>query len=152
MTIAVQVETQIGRTAADVFAELTAVERFPEWLIASGIVRVDRLDEGPLAVGARLRIGQSVGGRSTVLDGTVTILEPDAAFGLRGRDADGVTVELDAQLSSDDAVTTRMRWAVRMTLPLRYRMFESMVAPQARRAATLDLEAFKRRMESVAGR
>ena len=35
-------------------------------------------------------------------------------------------------------------------LPLRYRMFESMVAPQARRAAGLDLEAFKRRLESVA--
>ena len=76
MTIAVEVETQIGRVPADVFAELTAVERFPEWLIASGIVRVERLDPGPLAVGTRLRIGQAVGGRSTVLDGAVTALDP----------------------------------------------------------------------------
>ncbi len=151
MTISVQVETTIGRPPADVFAELTAVERFPEWLIASGITRVERLDEGPLAPGARLQIGQSVGGRSTVLEGAVTVVEPDAAFGLRGRDPDGVTIELDAQLSAADDLTTRLRWSVRMTLPLRYRMFESMVAPQAKRAATLDLEAFKRRMESVAG-
>ena len=151
MTIAVQVETQIGRSPADVFAELTAVERFPEWLIASGIVRVERLDDGPLAVGTRLRIGQSVGGRSTVLDGAITVVEPGSAFGLRGRDPDGVTIELDAQLSSEDGLTTRMRWSLRMGLPLRYRMFESMVAPQAKRAATLDLEAFKRRLESVAG-
>jgi uncharacterized protein YndB with AHSA1/START domain len=151
MTIAVQVETRIGRSPAEVFTELTAVERFPEWLIASGIVRVERLDEGPLAAGTRLRIGQSVGGRSTVLDGTVTVVEPGSAFGLRGRDPDGVTIELDAQLSSDDGLTTRMRWSLRMGLPLRYRMFESMVAPQAKRAATLDLEAFKRRLESVAG-
>ena len=151
MTIAVQLETSIGRSPATVFAELIAVERFPEWLIASGIVRVERLDEGPLTVGARLRIGQSVAGRSTTLDGSVTVLEPDAAFGLRGRDPDGVTIELDAQLSSDDALTTRLRWSLRMGLPLRYRMFESMVAPQAKRAATLDLEAFKRRLESVAG-
>lgn len=152
MTISIQVETQIGRSPGDVFAELTTIERFPEWLIASGITRVERLDEGPLAEGARLRIGQAIGGRSTVLDGAVTVLEPGTAFGLRGRDPDGVTIELDAQLSSDDALTTRLRWSVRMGLPLRYRMFESMVAPQAKRAATLDLEAFKRRLESVAGR
>ena len=152
MTISVQLETAIGRLPGDVFTELTAVERFPEWLVASGIVRVERLDEGPLAEGSRLRIGQAIGGRSTVLDGAVTVLDPGSAFGLRGRDPDGVTIELDAQLSSDDARTTRLRWSVRMGLPLRYRMFESMVAPQAKRAATLDLEAFKRRLESVAGR
>ncbi len=152
MTISIEVETRIVQSPADVFAELTAVERFPEWLIASGIVRVERLDEGPLAVGARLRISQSVGGRSTALDGAITVLEPGSAFGLRGRDPDGVTLELDAQLSSDDALGTRMRWSLRMGLPLRYRMFESMVTAQAKRAATLDLEAFKRRLESVAGR
>lgn len=152
MTVAVQVETTIGRPPADVYAELTAVERFPEWLVASGIRRVERLDGGPLAVGSRLRIAQSVGGRATTLDGQVTDLEAGAAFGLRGRDPDGVTIELDARLSSDDGLTTRLRWSVRMGLPLRYRMFESMVAPQARRAASLDLEAFRRRLEMVADR
>jgi hypothetical protein len=53
-------------------------------------------------------------------------------------------------LAPDD-LSTRLRWSVRIGLPLRYRMFESMVTPQARRAATLDLEALKRRLESVAG-
>ena len=151
MTVAVQVETRIGRPPADVFAELSAVERFPEWLVASGIKGVERLDDGPLATGSRLRISQSVAGRSTSLDGAVTVFDPGSAFGVRGRDLDGVTIELDAQLSSDDGMSTRLRWSLRMGLPLRYRMFESMVAPQAKRAATLDLEAFKRRLESVAG-
>lgn len=150
MTIAVQIETQIGRSPADVFAALSSVERYPDWLIASGIARVERLDVGVLAVGSRLRISQSVAGRSTVLDGAVTVLEPGSAFGIRGRDSEGVTIELDAQLASDDGLTTRLRWSVRMGLPLRYRMFESMVAPQAKRAAALDLEALKRRLESVA--
>jgi hypothetical protein len=152
VTVAVEVETQIGRSPPAVFAELSAVERFPEWLIASGIVRVERVDQGPLAVGSRLRIRQSVAGRSTSLDGAVTVLELDSAFGLQGRDPDGVTIELDAQLSSDDGLTTRLRWSLRMGLPLRFRMFESMVAPQAKRAATLDLLALKRRLEAVAGR
>jgi hypothetical protein len=150
MTIAVEIETRIGRPVPDVFAALTDVERYPEWLIASGIVRVERLDPGPLAAGSRLRIDQTVAGRSTTLDGLVTVLAPGAAFGLRGRDKDGVSVEIDAVIATDD-LATRLRWSVRIGLPLRYRMFESMVAPQARRAAALDLEALKRRLESVAG-
>ena len=150
MTINAEIETRIGRPPADVFAALTDVERYPEWLIASGIVGVERLDTGPLAAGSRLRIAQTVAGRSTTLDGVVTVFAPGAAFGVRGRDKDGVSVEFDAVLVADDQAT-RLRWSARIGLPLRYRMFESMVAPQARRAAALDLEAFKRRLESVAG-
>jgi carbon monoxide dehydrogenase subunit G len=133
MTISVEIETRIGRPPAEVFAALADVERYPEWLIASGIVRVERLDPGPLAAGSRLRISQTVAGRSTVLDGSVTVQVPGAAFGLRGKD--------------DEA--TRLRWSVKVGLPLRFRMFESMVAPQARRAAALDLEALKRRLEDA---
>jgi len=150
VTITAEIETRIGRPPADVFAALTDVERYPEWLIASGIVRVERLDPGPLVAGSRLRIAQTVAGRSTTLDGIVTVFAPGAAFGVRGRDKDGVSVEIDAVLAADD-LATRLRWSARIGLPLRYRMFESMVAPQARRAAALDLEAFKRRLESVAG-
>ena len=150
MTVSVEIETRIGRPPTQVFEALVDVERWPAWLIASGIVRVERLDGGPLQAGSRLRIEQTVAGRSTVLDGSVTVLAPGAAFGLRGRDKDGVTIEIDAVIAADD-LATRLRWSVRLDLPLRFRMFESMVAPQARRAAALDLEALKRRLESVAG-
>jgi uncharacterized protein YndB with AHSA1/START domain len=150
MTIAVQIETPIGRPPAEVFAELSAIERFPEWLVASGIVAVERLEGGPLAVGSKVRISQTVGGRSTVLDGTITVLEPERALGLQGRDPDGVSIGIDAAISPD-GTGSRLRWSLRIGLPLRFRMFESMVAPQVRRAATLDLEAFKRRLETVAG-
>jgi uncharacterized protein YndB with AHSA1/START domain len=147
MTVSVEIETRIDRSPADVFAALLDVEHYPDWLIASGIVRVERLDPGPLASGSRLRIGQTVAGRSTVLVGSVTDLAPEKRFGLRGTDKDGVTIEIDAALAPD-ATATRLRWSLRLKLPLRYRMFESMVAPQAKRAAALDLEAFKRRVES----
>ena len=150
MTVTVDLETRIGRPTADVFAAIVDVERYPEWLIASGIVRVERLDPGPLAAGSRLRIAQTVAGRSTVLEGTVTVLAPGAAFGVRGKDKDGVTVQIDAVVAPDE-MSSRLRWSVRIGLPLRYRMFELMVTPQARRAAALDLEALKRRLESGAG-
>jgi uncharacterized protein YndB with AHSA1/START domain len=150
VTVSVEIETRIGRPAVAVFEALAAVERYPEWLVASGIVQVERLDPGALATGSRLRIRQTVAGRSTVLDGRITALVPGAALGLRGKDKDGVSIEIDAHLAPD-GTATRLRWSVRIGLPLRYRMFESMVAPQARRAAALDLEALKRRLESVAG-
>lgn len=148
MTIAVETETLIQRPSGDVFAALIDIERYPTWLIASGIVRVERLDPGPIAVGSRLRIGQTVAGRSTVLEGTVTELVSDAGFGLKARDPEGVSIEIKAALVPDGD-TTRLRWSLRIGLPLRFRMFESMVTPQARRAAALDLEAFKRHLESV---
>ena len=86
---------------------------------------------------------------AATLDGSVTVLDPGRSFGLRGRDADGVTIEIDAALMPDGA-GTRLRWSLRIDLPVRFRMFEAMVAPQAQRAATLDLEAFKRRLEAAA--
>ncbi len=150
MTVTIETETLIARLPADVFAALIDVERYPTWLIASGIVRVEMLEPGPLRAGSALRIAQTVAGRSTVLDGRVTVLAPGAAFGIRGKDKDGVSVEIDAVVTADE-LATRLRWSLRVGLPLRYRMFESMVAPQARRAAALDLEAFKRRLESGAG-
>ncbi len=148
MTVKVDIETTIARPPAAVFEALVDVERYPAWLIASGIVKVERLDSGPLVAGSGLRISQTVAGRSTVLEGKVTVLAPGAAFGLRGKDKDGVTIEIDAVLALDDRAT-RLRWRLQLGLPLRFRMFESMVAPQARRAAALDLEAFKRRLESA---
>jgi uncharacterized protein YndB with AHSA1/START domain len=149
VTVAVEVETRIERPTVHVYAALVAVEQFPAWLIASGITHVDRLDGGVLAVGSRLRIAQAIGGRVTVLDGTITQAEPGRAFGLEGRDPDGVSVRIDAALTHDGD-GTKLRWSLRIGLPLRFRMFESMVAPQVRRAAMLDLEALKRRLESVA--
>ena len=148
MTIAVETETRIQRPPGDVFAALIDVERYPAWLIASGIVRIERLDLGPIAIGSRLRIAQTIAGRSTVLDGTVTELALDAGFSLKARDPEGVSIEITALLVPAGD-TTRLRWSLCIGLPLRFRMFESMVTPQARRAATLDLEAFKRRLESV---
>ena len=74
MTISVQLETRIARPVPDVFGALIDIESYPTWLVASGITRVELLDTAPLHAGSRLRIGQTVAGRSTVLDGIVTVL------------------------------------------------------------------------------
>ena len=151
VTIAAEIETRIERSPEDVFDALVAVEQFPQWLIASGITRVERLDDGAGRPPDR-RSGSpspsAVGRRSST--GTITRLDPGRAFGLQARDPDGVTIEIDADLTPG-CRRHQARWSVRIGLPLRFRMFESMVAPQVRRAATLDLEALKRRLESNHG-
>jgi hypothetical protein len=149
VTIAAQLETPIGRSADAVFAELVAVERYPEWLVASGIVRVERLDGGPLREGSRLRVEQRIAGRAATLDGVVTALEPGRQFAFRVSDRDGITLEADALLASD-GLTSRLRWSLWISLPLRYRIFEGMAAPQVRQAAASDLDNLRRQLESVA--
>lgn len=149
MTLKVELETRIGRSPAAVFAELVALDRYPQWLIATGVTAIEVLDPGPLRAGSRLRIAQSVAGRATTLEGSVTAFEPDRQFALQAKDREGIKVGIRAAVEPDGA-STLLRWSLRADLPLRYRMFEGMVAPQARRAAALDIESFKRRLESVA--
>ena len=146
MAIDLDVEVPIARPPAEVFARISDVEHWPEWLIASGIVRVTRVvaDE-PLARDTVLRIEQRVAGRASTLDAKVTEFEPGTRFAVAGRDGDGITVGIDARLAPAEPGTS-LRWHLRISLPLKYRMFESMAKPQVERAARLDLEAFRRRL------
>jgi len=148
MAISAELETSIRRDLTDVWTALIDVERYPVWLIASGIRQVRRLETSPLGLGSRLTIDQQVAGRSATLEGSVSAFETGRRFGFRVKDRDGISVEVDARLDTVDSTAIVLRWAVRIGLPLRYRMFESMVAPQARRAAELDLEAFRQRLET----
>lgn len=149
MTIVAQFETVVARSADDVFAELAAVERFPEWLVASGIIRVEP-GPGPIGEGTPLRIEQRIAGRATTLEGAITAFQPGARFAFRAKDREGISVEAEALLAPDGP-TCRLRWSIRISLPLKYRLFESMAAPEAKRAAEADLENLRRRLEAVAG-
>ena len=148
MAIAVTIDATIARPPAEVFARIADIDAWPSWLIASGIVRVDRASDGPLDEGERLTVEQRAAGRAGTFAATVTALQPPTRFALNGRDGDGVSIDIDAALAPEGD-GTRLRWSIRIGLPLRYRMFESMARPQVERAAALDIEAFKRRLEST---
>jgi len=147
MAIAVTIETMIARPPAEVFTHVADIDAWPSWLIASGIVRVARSSDGPLLEGERLTVDQRAAGRAGTFQARVTALQPANRLALNGRDGDGVTIDIDAELAPADG-GTNLRWSVRIGLPLRYRMFESMARPQVERAAALDVEALKRRLES----
>ena len=148
MAIAVTIETTIARPPVEVFAHIGDIDAWPSWLIASGIVRVARSSAGPLLEGEHLMVDQRAAGRAGTFEATVAALQPPSRLALHGRDGDGVTIDIDAELAPADG-GTNLRWSIRIGLPLRYRMFESMARPQVERAAALDIEALKRRLEST---
>ena len=151
MAISVTIETAIARTPEIVFDALVDLGRWPEWLIATGIVGVRRESAAaPPVVGEGLTIDQRAAGRASTVVASITVVERPARFVIAGRDADGVSTELDAALAATEDGGTSLRWSVRIDLPFRYRLFESMARPQVERAAALDIEAFRRRLESVA--
>jgi hypothetical protein len=150
MAITAQFEIPIGRSVDDVFSHLLALERYPEWLVSTGVVAVHLQPGVPLVPGTRFGVQQRIAGRSTTLDGSVVALDPGRRFAFHAVDREGISIDVDAQLAPDGP-TTRLRWALRLGLPLRYRLFESIAAPQVRAAATEDLERFRRMLEAVAG-
>jgi uncharacterized protein YndB with AHSA1/START domain len=152
MAIAVTIEATVRRPPDEVFAEIADIERWPSWLIASGIIRVERSSDGPLVEGEHLKVEQRAAGRAGTFDAQVTALQPPTRLAIHGRDGDGVTIDIDAALApaDGDGDGTSLRWSIRIGLPLRYRMFESMARPQVERAAALDVEALRRRLESIA--
>ena len=149
MAIAVTIETVVARPPTEVFAHVADIDHWPSWLIAIGIVRVERVTVGPLTEGEHLTVEQRAAGRAGTFRAQVTALQPPTGLALHGRDGDGVSIDIDAAVAPAGNGTS-LRWSIRIGLPLRYRMFESMARPQVERAAALDVEALKRRLESTA--
>ena len=148
MAIDVVIEQAIARPPEEVFARIADVDAWPGWLIASGIVAVDRAAASPLAAGDHLTVTQRAAGRSGTFDATVRELAPPSALAVEGRDDEGVTIAIDARVAPLEAGSS-LRWSIRIGLPFRYRIFESMAKPQVQRAAALDLEALRRQLEGA---
>lgn len=152
MAIEVAVESAIRRGREDVFASLADIERWPDWLVASGIRSVDRSVDGPLRDGERLVIEQSAAGRQATFDATLTAFEPPSRLSIAGRDGDGVSIDMEAVLEEadvDGVPGTLLGWSIRIGVPFRYRIFESLARPQVERAAALDIEGLRLGLESA---
>lgn len=147
MAIDVVIESSIARPPEEVYARIADLDGWPTWLIASGIVRVERASSGPAAAGERLLVEQRAAGRAGTFEAEVTAAEPPSRVALLGKDGDGVSIDIEADLvPAGDG--TALRWSIRIGLPFRYRIFESMARPQVERAAALDIEALRRSLES----
>ena len=150
MAIDVTIETAIAAPPDTVFARIADVDAWPTWLIASGIVSVARTSTGPLTVDERLSVAQRAAGRAGMFDAVVRSIDPPRSFVVEGRDAEDVTIAIEADVAPGERGSV-LRWSIRIGLPFRYRIFESMAKPEVQRAAALDVEALRRHLESPAG-
>lgn len=148
MSIDVTIDAAIARTPDDVFARIADVEAWPTWLIASGILSVTRTATGPVESGERLIVEQRAAGRAGTFDAVIRHAARPSRLALEGRDRDGVSIDIDATLEATGPGTA-LRWSVRIGLPFRYRVFESMARPEVERAAALDIERLRRDLESI---
>jgi uncharacterized protein YndB with AHSA1/START domain len=147
MSIDVTIDATIARPPDVVFARIADVERWPSWLIASGIVSVTRTAAGPVTSGEQLTVEQRAAGRAGPFETVVREATPPSRLALEGRDRDGVSIEIDATLAPAEQGTA-LRWSIRINVPFRFRFFESMARPQVERAAALDIERFRHDLES----
>jgi uncharacterized protein YndB with AHSA1/START domain len=148
MSIDVTIDTTIARPPDEVFARVADVERWPSWLIASGIVLVTRTAAGPVTSGEQLTVEQRASGRAGTFEAVVGEATPPSRLVLEGRDRDGVSIEIDATLAPAEQGTA-LRWSISITVPFRFRLFESMARPQVERAAALDIERLRQDLESA---
>jgi Polyketide cyclase / dehydrase and lipid transport len=149
MSIDVVIETTIARAPDDIYARIADVETWPEWLIASGIVSVTRTATGPVEAGERLTVEQRAAGRAGTFDAVIREARPPWRLALEGRDGDGVSIGIDASLTAGGAGSA-LRWSIRIGLPFRFRIFESMARPEIQRAAALDIERLRHDLEAAA--
>ena len=154
MAIEVAIDSTIGRPPDEVFAAVADLERWPAWLIASGIRSVRRGRQGAPVPEERLIVVQDAAGRAGTFDAQVTAYEDGRRLALSGRDGDGVSIDIEAlvePIPDSDARATELHWSIRIALPIRYRVLESMARPQVERAALLDIEGLRLRLESRSG-
>lgn len=149
MSIVAVAEVDVGRPAEVVFREIAAVERYPTWLRASGVVAVERDGEGPLAPGSRFFVTQRVAGNQARLDAVVTAAEEPTQFAFRATEPRGITLRVEVGITPLD-LRSRVRWSVRIDLPFRLRLFEGMARPEVVRATASDLEGLRRMLDATA--
>jgi uncharacterized protein YndB with AHSA1/START domain len=145
-----QYDVLIGRSPQDVFDYITRVETYAEWQRKGGIQKVDRLTDGPIAVGSRFRMDRSMGGRTASIDCTVSAFEPGRRFDFTSLDTSGFRGVFSTTLTPEGA-GTRLNWDVAMQPPnLLYRLLDPMIGREIRKSAAVDFPELKRTLESVA--
>lgn len=138
---------EIARSPAEVFAYLDELERHGDW--QEQIVSLERLTEGPTAVGTRVAEVRRIGGREQRMSWEVTEHDPPHTFGFRGVDGPIRPIGRGVVEAAGDGTSTRLTMTLdfeghgvgKFMLPL--------VRTQARKQLVADGERLKAALEAA---
>jgi len=136
-----ETSTDIDAALGDVWMVLTDVERWPQW--TTSMTSVERLDEGPFAVGSRARVRQP---RLPAAVWEVVDLEPEVSFSWTAKTA-GITTTAEHRL------TPRPGGGVGVTLSIRQTgrlspLVALLTSRITRRYVHMEADGLQRRCES----
>ena len=126
-----------------VWAVMSDVERWPEW--TASVRRVERLDQGPFAVGSRARVRQP---RLPAATWTVTALEPGRSFEWQSPAPGLLSVgghRVEPAENQTSRVTLSLTWSGLLT-PVMRLLFGKL----SQRYVTMEAQGLKRRCEASA--
>jgi uncharacterized protein YndB with AHSA1/START domain len=139
------IDTHIERPAADVFGYATDPAKLATW--QTNTVSAERLDDGPLRVGSRLReVHRAPGGKELPSVVEVSAYEPDRVFGLRV--VEGTPIHLDMTFDPDDR-GTRVRFRAHGELTGGMRLAQPLVGSMLKRQFKSQLATLKRVLEDA---
>jgi uncharacterized protein YndB with AHSA1/START domain len=140
---------EIGRPPEDVFAYVTDPSHLPEW--QGGVVRAERIGEGPVAVGTRAVVTRRIGRREQNMTIEIAELDPPRSFAVRGLDGPVRGENRGIIEPLDDGRRSRLAYE----LDLRGHGIGRLLVPfvvkrQAQQGTPRNMEKLKERLESGA--
>lgn len=142
------IDTAIERPVSEVFAFATDPARLPEW--QTNTVVAERVDDGPLRVGSRLReVHRGPGGRESESLVEVAELEPDRTFALRMIEG---PLPVDAHLAfqpGESGTGTKVSFTVDGKLTGAKRLLEPLLTIVLKRQFREHCQNLKRALESA---
>ena len=137
-----EISTDIDAALGDVWMVLTDIERWPQW--TTSMTSVERLDEGPFAVGSTARVRQP---RLPAAVWEVVDLEPRVSFSWAAK-MPGMTTTAEHRLTSRPGGGVGVTLSIHQTGALSpfVALFTSRIT---RRYVQMEADGLKRRCESA---
>jgi carbon monoxide dehydrogenase subunit G len=142
--IQVEESIEVARDPATVYAFLSAVERYPEWL--PGVAGAEQTSPGPVVSGTTFRLQLAGPNGPIEADGVVAAAEPDHALLVRGSASQGRVEGGFDLVPGSEATIVKVR--MQIELGGLYRFAEGLVAAELRRSMPAVLARAKERLEA----
>ena len=135
----------IAASPAEIFAVMSDIGRFDEWLTMDG----RPTDPGPVRVGSRFDSTGRLGPLPVELQGTITSFEPGRRFGFRTVKPNALDFEITVDLEATPDGTTILKGHGTMRLSRLWRLFEPIMRMELDKGEAAEAARLKALLEGT---